>query len=135
MFHQFVVLLASTVGQWGYPGIARAKELCLRIDVKEQNIHKRSVDIKKTKADTLPVVSLNNDYERLLGIRTLKNSVDLSGDLSTLAKGSGKPRNLMLKAAEEQNPWLKPFWSTRCGRLLQRLLQTNAGSSRIGLYC
>jgi hypothetical protein len=107
MFHQFVVWLVSTVGQWRDTGIVRAKKLCLRIDVEGRNIHKRSIDIKKTKADTLPVVSLNSDYERLSGIHTLMNSVDISGDLSTLAKGSVKSRDLMLKAAKKQKAMIE----------------------------
>jgi|GEM_PF-4374144 len=81
--------------------IAIAKKSSLRIEIEEQNIHKRSIDIKKSRADTLPVVSLNSDYEHLVGVHTLKDSVDLSWDLSTLAKDSIKSRSLMLKAAQK----------------------------------
>jgi len=81
--------------------IAIAKGSSLRIEFEKQNIHERSIDIKRSRADTLPIVSLNSDYERLLGVHTLKDSVDLSWDLSALAKDSGKSMTLMFKATQE----------------------------------
>jgi outer membrane protein TolC len=103
--------------------IVKAKELSLGIDVEEQNIRKRSFDIKKARADTLPVLSLNYDYEHLLGIHTLKDSVDLSWDLSAIAKGSGRPQELMLRAAEKKKSMVEALLAYQVKAGYYKLMQ------------
>jgi len=96
------------------PGIAMAQELLTLKEsiliakqfnpgfaVEEQNIRKQAIDIQKAQADTRPVVSYTSDYEQLFGVQTLKNSVDLSWDLSRLAKNAEASQTLKLKAAEQ----------------------------------
>lgn len=104
--------------------IVIAKESSLNIEVEKQNIHKQSIDIKRNRADTLPAISLNSDYEQLSGVHTLKDSVDFSWDLSTLAKGSDGPGNFMLKAAEKQKSMVEALLVYRVKAGYYKLMQS-----------
>lgn len=103
--------------------ITKAKQLNLRTNVEKHNIHARSVDIKKAQADTLPTIHLTSDYERLSGVNTLLNSVDLSWDASAFAKDPGKSKNLLLKAAEEKKSMTEAFLVYQVKEGYYRLIQ------------
>jgi len=82
--------------------IAAVKKLNPGLGIEKQNILTRAIDVNKSRADALPTLNLTSDYEYLLGVNALKNSVDLSWDFAARAKNSGAPQQLRLKAAKKQ---------------------------------
>ena len=81
--------------------ISAAKQFNLNFSVEDEKIRSQQIEIQRSQANARPVLSYTSDYEKLFGVQTLKNSVDLSWDLSSFASRSLEPQRLKLKAAKE----------------------------------
>ncbi len=82
--------------------ILAAKHFNLGLSVEEQAVRSKEVDIQKARSDTRPTISLNSDYEDLFGVKTLKNSVDLSWDMSVLARDTVRSQELLFQSAQQR---------------------------------
>ena len=82
--------------------IQAARQFNLGVVVEEQVVRAKAINIQKAQANTRPTIDFTSDYEHLFGVTTLKNSADLSWDMSALATNTVHSQELLFQSAQQK---------------------------------
>ena len=82
--------------------IQSAKQFNLGVAAEDQIVRSKAFDIEKAQTDTRPVIDFTSDYERLVGVTTFKNSIDLSWDMSALAQNAVHSQELLFQSTQQR---------------------------------